>query len=324
MSARIKLVLAATVAILTLAVGMGMASTAGAVWPGVNGKIVFFKFGVTPTSLIGQIFSMNRNGIGQKNLSAAGGGAGQVDIQPSVSPNGRFIAFARLDPSTGSAQLWVMRSNGTGQTDISNDASLASESGPAWSPDGSKLLFVKQPPGTPPLGGSPGGSIWIRNADGSGTPAQLTTGPNDANPAMSPDGTQIAFSRPGAGRRHLFVLDTLTQGLTDYGLGSKPDWSPSGTQIVYGQAGAGPISVVNFGDPTSAHELRTGVNEAPVWSPDGSKIAFDDCSASGMAGANCQIAVMSATGLNARDITSEPTLSDQKPDWQARGNQGHR
>ena len=37
------------------------------------------------------------------------------------------------------------------------------------------------------------------------------------------------------------------------------------------------------------------MNEAPVWSPDGSQIAFVDCSKSGAAGVNCQIAVLEAS-----------------------------
>jgi TolB protein len=322
-SMRIKLVVSLAIPAFALAVGMGAAAPAGAVWPGVNGKIVFFKFSFA--QFTGQIFSMNRNGTGQTNVSAAGGGASQFDIQPSVSPSGRLIAFVRLDATTGSAQLWVMKSDGSGQTDISNDAAMFSESGPAWSPDGSKLLFVQQPPGSFPgaLGGPGGGKIFIRDANGSGPPTQLTAGPNDSNPAMSPNGQLIAFSRPVAGARHLFVMNADGTGLTDYGLGAKPDWSPDGAQIVYGQAGAGTIKAVTVGDPSSARVLRTGANDAPVWSPDGSQIAFDDCSASGFAGLNCQIALMSATGLNAHDITSEPTLSDQKPDWQAHGNQGH-
>jgi Tol biopolymer transport system component len=324
MLVRIRLAVCVAIPTLVFAVGMVAAPPAGAVWSGANGKIVFFKFGFTPTFISGQIFSTNRNGTGQKDLSAAGGGADQVDIQPSVSPNGRKIAFVRF--TDGSAQLWVMNFDGSGQTDISNDASAASESGPSWSPDGSQLLFVRQPPGSFPgaLGSPAGGSIWIRNADGSGTPAQLTVGPSDANPAMSSDGQMIAFSRAvSGGGRELWLMNADGSAQTDLGQqGSKPDWSPDSTRLVYGQAGAGSIHVLDISHPSSPTLLRSGAVEAPVWSPDGSEIAFVDCSKTGVIGDNCQIAVMSATGQNAHDITSEPTLSDQKPDWQAHGNQG--
>lgn len=47
-----------------------------------------------------QIYSMGSKGQDQTNLSAAGGGASQVDIQPSVSPDGKRIAFTRVDLAT--------------------------------------------------------------------------------------------------------------------------------------------------------------------------------------------------------------------------------
>jgi Tol biopolymer transport system component len=321
-SMRIKLVVSLAIPAFALAVGMWAAAPASAVWPGANGKIVFFKFAFTsPTTISGQIFSVNRDGTGETDLSAAGGGADQVDIQPSVSPNGRKIAFVRFDPSTGSAQLWVMNFNGSGQTDVSNDAKVASESGPAWTSDGTQLLFVKQLPGSFPgnFGAPAGGQIRIRNADGGGTPTQLTNGLHDANPAMSPNGRMIAFSRPvSGGARELWVMNANGNGQTDLGQpGAKPDWSPDSTRLVYGQAGAGGISVLHISDPSSATLLRAGPVEAPVFSPDGSQIAFVDCSKTGVIGDNCQIAAMSATGQNGHDITNEPTLSDQKPDWQA-------
>ena len=185
----------ARVAVVGAVIGASVAvlgGTADAAFSGTDGKLVFFKVSSDdqqgPPSFV-QIFSMNRPGNGQKNLSAKGGGAGQLDIQPSVSPNGQQIAFARFDPDTGSAQLWTMTFEGLKQTNVSNDGASFSESGPAWSADGSKLLFVRQPPGSFPgdQGGGPataGGEIWIRNADGSGTPQQVTTGAHDANPVM--------------------------------------------------------------------------------------------------------------------------------------------
>src|SRR5438128_9545254 len=107
------------------------------------------------------------------------------------------------------ATISTLNFDGSEQTNISNDANFFSESGPAWSADGDKLLVVRQPPGSFPgeSEGPPpvpaGGSIWIRSLDEAGPARQITVGPNDANPAMSPNGRRIAFSRPGAGGRHL-------------------------------------------------------------------------------------------------------------------------
>jgi Tol biopolymer transport system component len=319
----------AATAVLTIvgAAGIVFAGTAEAAWPGGNGKIVFYKFGGSQTAPIAQIYSMNSHGQDQTNLSAAGGGGSQLDIQPNVSPNGKRIAFTRLDPASFSAQIWVMKIDGSHQVDISNDGALASESGPSWTEDGSKILFVRQPPGSFPgdQGGGPataGGSIWIRSANGKGTPRQLTAGPHDANPAMSPDGDLIAFSRPmGApGQpmvRHLIVMKADGSDTpNDLGPGSKPDWSPDSKRLVYGQGGAGPIMVVKVSDPSQKKTLTGLFNEAPVWSPDGTKIAYMDCTTSTSAFI-CQIALMSATGQDQHPITNDQTLSNQKPSWQA-------
>jgi len=315
----------ARVVVVAAVVGAGLATlggTADAAFSGTDGKLVFFKVssdgGDGPPSFV-QIFSMNRPGNGQKNLSAKGGGGSQVDIQPSVSPDGKMIAFTRLDQDTGSPQLWTMTFEGLKQTNVSNDAASFSESGPAWSADGSKLLFVKQAPGSFPgdQGGGPataGGEIWMRNADGSGTPQQVTTGAHDANPVMSSDGTRIAFSRPAGGARHIFVMNATGVGApVDLGVGSKPDWSPDGTPLVYGQGGTGPIMVVNVANPADKQTLNPS-GEAPVWSPDGTEIAFIDCAPPDFL---CQVAVMNADGSNAHDLTNDTTLSNNKVDWQA-------
>jgi len=299
------------------------AGTAGGVWSGDNGKLVFFKFTGSDEGPIAEIYSMDSDGQHQTNLTAAGGAAGQVDIQPSVSPDGKSIAFTHLDPDTQSAQVWTMKFDGSDRTDVSDNASDASESGPTWSADGTQLLFVRQPAGSFPgdQGGGPasaGGSLWIRNADGSGTPEQLTQGPTDANPVMSNHGTQIAFSRPAKGARHLFIMNADGSGTpTDLGQGAKPDWSPDDSHLVYGQGGGGPIMVVNVADPSDTQTLTEEGNEAPVWSPDGTQIAFQSCA--GESGA-CQIAVMNADGTDAHDVTDDE-IGGMKVDWQAKGHE---
>src|SRR2546421_1834604 len=128
------------------------ASTAQAVWPGGNGKIVFWKFSGSMQSPQAQIYSMDSTGANQVNLSAAGGGANQLDVQPTVSRNGKLIAFARVELATGTSQIWTMKMDGSDQTNVTNDSST-SESGPAWTANGSSILFVKQQAGSPPFGG---------------------------------------------------------------------------------------------------------------------------------------------------------------------------
>jgi Tol biopolymer transport system component len=302
--------------------GLVFAQSAEAVWPGDNGKIVFYRAITLPSGQISaQIYSMSSQGGEQTNLSAAGGGADQLDIQPSVSPNGKRIAFTRVDPTTLAGQIWTMKMDGSDQTDVSNDLASASETGPAWTEDGSSILFVRQSAGSPIFGGS--GSIWIRRANGKGTPRQVTSGPVDANPAMSPDGDLIAFSRINfaEGARHLIVMKADGSGAPmDLGQGSKPDWSPDSKRLVYGQGGMGPIMVVKISDPSSKQVLAGIGNEAPVWSPDGSQIAFLQCAPppTGV----CQIALMTATGQNQHAITSDPTVGNNKPDWQRVNGEG--
>ena len=305
--------MAATVAFLMLV------ETAHAVWPGGNGKIVFWKLSFSQQPPFAQIYAMDSDGSNQTNLSAAGGGANKLDIQPSVSPNGKRIAFARLDPGSGTftTQVWTMRMDGSDQTNISNDSTTASESGPSWTRDGANILFVRRPPGVPPFEG--GGSIWMRKANGQGTPLQLTEGPFDATPVMSPSLDRIAFTRGEADGPHLMLINPDGSGLTDLGRGAKPDWSPDGTKIVFGQGGAGPIMILDVSNPSQHQQLAGFGNEAPVWSPDGTQIVFMHCTQLG-----CDIALMTASGQNQHTITNDGGTGfiDQKPDWQRAGDVG--
>jgi Tol biopolymer transport system component len=62
---------------------------------------------------------------------------------------------------------------------------------PIFSPDGSKIAFVRFT-----VDETLPDRIWLIDADGS-NPRQITEGPRDWNPAWSPDGAQILFSRNG-------------------------------------------------------------------------------------------------------------------------------
>jgi WD40-like Beta Propeller Repeat len=70
---------------------------------------------------------------------------GSAPAMPSVSPDGRSIAFVQGDA------IWRIGVDGTGLTRLTQP--LVSQAWPAWSPDGSQLVVIYGPCG--PVGGGP-------------------------------------------------------------------------------------------------------------------------------------------------------------------------
>jgi len=156
-----------------------------------------------------------------------------------------------------------------------------SDSRAAYSPDGSRVAFVRN---------SPGPEIFVTNADGTGTPQRLTTNTVvDTNPVWSHDGTRIAFERGS----QIWTMDASGANQTQRtsnGVNTDPAWSvpllapaaPDG-KIVYRHNGAelwtmDPIGTgkarLTFECPTENGICDTSV-ATPTFSPDGTKIAFD-------------------------------------------------
>ena len=73
-----------------------------------------------------------------------------------------------------------MNADGTGQHDLSNNAS--SEFGPAWSPDGSSIAFVSDRTGTR--------RVWVMNTAGGGQHPLTAGHDNQYAPAWQPRGNR--------------------------------------------------------------------------------------------------------------------------------------
>ncbi len=100
----------------------------------------------------------------------------------------------------------------------------------------------------------------------------------ESNPALSPDGQLLAFSRFAGAAQHVFVQRVTGQSLTDLTpdcdeRSALPSFSPDGSLIAYStRCGGGGIQIVGA---SGENERRlTTFGGAPAWSPDGREIVF--------------------------------------------------
>lgn len=133
----------------------------------------------------------------------------------------------------------------------------------AWSPNGSRLAFVRER--------VRGTELGVVSAVGTGARV-LARGVTDT-PAWSPDGTQLAF---GANGLHVVRLDDgRIRRLTRLSA-QAPAWSPDGRWIAFIDSG-NDVSALYVIDRNGRklRRLTDNLESAASWSPDGQRIAFD-------------------------------------------------
>jgi serine/threonine protein kinase len=200
-----------------------------------------------------------------------------VEAQPSLSPDGRSVAF--VSNRDGQWDLYVGLVTGGGLVRLTADPNV--EARPRWSPDGTKLLFSRLSdsglqdiwvtpafPGTPrrvvPNAFSPAwaadgrsmaysaaNTIWVSDADGAN--ARQVTNPEPApifhdQPAFAHRGRSLAFIRRRLGpRSELALVDlgtaTVRTLTTDDALALSPTWSPDDRFIYFCSSRGGTLNI---------------------------------------------------------------------------------
>lgn len=165
--------------------------------------------------------------------------------------------------------------------------------------------------------------IYVMNPDGSGQTRLTFDSDEDTDPAWSPDGRRIAFTK----RQQIFVMNADGSGatqLTSQGFNENPAWSPDGLKIAF-QSSRDSVALLEFEiyvmDADGENETRlTNLPEQnlqPAWSPDGKQIAFMCDSVGVNAGQN--ICIMDADGSGVLELTTGTRAFDGDPSFSPDG-----
>ncbi|MEP6920076.1 MAG: carboxypeptidase regulatory-like domain-containing protein [bacterium] len=242
-----------------------------------------------------------------------------------------------VSSSTTSSNVSVMNADTTGEINLNvlnNQCNSDAESGPTWSPDGSRIAFSDCSNNI-----NDDVNLYVMKSDGTGV-TQVTNQPQqEIFPSWSPDGTKLTYTfgecsgtdtlipeifaidATGANRRqltHNSIIDAYS------------DWSPNGSSIVFARANTSDCNSSGFtahifrmdslgGNESQLTNTSTSSEVTPMYSPDGSKIAyssqFDDPANNTF---NENIYVMNADGTNQIKITPD-TIFAFKPTWSPDG-----
>ena len=206
-----------------------------------------------------------------------------LETFPSLSPDGRWVVYARDDQGSGQTDILLRAVGGLTTINLTRD-STADDGQPAFSPDGERIAFRSE---------REGGGLFVMGRTGESARRLTTEG---FNPSWSPDGTAVVYGTEsiGAGPQRstggqLVIVSTASgerRPVITAGDAVQPSWSPNGHRIAYwgfsGENAQRDIWTVAPGDGAPVRVTSDpAVDWNPVWSPDGRHLYFSSDRAGG-------------------------------------------
>lgn len=271
------------------------------------------------SSKIKEIYIMDWDGANQQKVTSHN----SIALSPNWSPDGKKIVYTAFVAKATKGKKGLrnpdlfMLDIEKGKRWLISDR-MGLNSGGAFHSDGQSILMTISEKGNP--------DIYRVDLEGS-VIKKLTNGPSGAlnvEPAVSPDGSKVAFSSDRLGKPMIWVMDidgTNAAKRTVAGVyNSSPSWSPDGKKIAF--AGLDDrhydIFIMNA-DGSNLERLTSkkkedgsgkwSSNEDPVFSPDGRHIMYS----SDRDGVN-QVYIINVDGTNERRVTFDRN-NYYKPRW---------
>jgi TolB protein len=274
--------------------------------PGVASTQIAFVSSRTGTK---EIWVMDYDGANQHPLTSLH----TISLTPRWAPDASRIAFTCFAAANGVTSPQIcMYSLDAGKT-ISFSRFKGTNSSPAWSPDGTQVIFSSSMQGNPEL--------YVTDTSG-GRPKRLTfTNAACTSPAWNPKtGQSVVFVSDRGGVPKLYMMNsdgTSIQALDvpDKGYLIDPSWSPNGQLLAFSWRRPSDNYDIYIMDPATLKIVEitrdSGRNERPSWAPDGRHIVFESTRSG-----TRQIWSMLADGSQPHQLTT--TGHNESPNWSPR------
>ena len=214
-----------------------------------------------------------------------------VEEFPSFFPDGRRIVFSRDD---GGLRRLVLMEVESGREELLT-AGTSDDIQPDVSPDGRTVYFARARAAGRRLepndvfGAFEGADLWRLDLE---TRRESRLAENAFNPAISPDGSRLAFDASWAGPRRLWTADArgrnpeqATRDVSEAIVHVRPRWSPDGRLLVFQNIEKTKLDVRVADLETKSLTWITNdfsLDLQPVWEPSGAAIILSSQRSGGL------------------------------------------